>query len=92
MSGAAAIHYPLMPTHLSLFTRFGIRQRSHAFVDIVSVNVAGLVVPPVDHVKPLGITLDTLASHLRHTCLPTDKRVNEVSRACFYHQLALRHI
>ena len=37
-----------------------------------------------DHVKLLGVTLD---NHLS-----MDKHVNEVSRACFYHLRALRHI
>ena len=37
-----------------------------------------------DHAKLLGVTLN---NHLS-----TDKHVNEVSRVCFYHQRALRHI
>ena len=48
------------------------------------VNVAGSVVHLANHIKPLGITLDNRLS--------TDKHVNEVSRACFHHVRALRHI
>ena len=58
---------------------FGTRQRSHSFSDITTVNVSGS-----DHLKLLGVTLD---NHLS-----MDKHVNEVSRACFYHLRALRHI
>ena len=63
---------------------FGTRQRSHAFSDVTSVNVAGSVVPLADHVKILGVTLDKR--------LLMDKHVTEVSRTCFYHLRALRHI
>ena len=63
---------------------FGTRQRAHSFSDITTVNVAGSVVPMADHVKLLGVTLD---NHLS-----MDKHVNEVSRACFYHLRALRHV
>ena len=40
------------------------------FSDIITVNVAGSVVPMADHVKLLGVTLD---NHLS-----MDKHVNEV--------------
>ena len=63
---------------------FGTRQRSHSFSDVTTVNVAGSVVPLADHVKLLGVSLD---NHLS-----MDKHVSEVSRACFYHLRALRHI
>jgi hypothetical protein len=63
---------------------FGTRQRSHSFSDVTTVNIAGSAVPMADHVRLLGITFD---NHL-----PMDKLVNEVSRACFYHLRALRHI
>ena len=63
---------------------FGTRQRSHSFSDLTSVNVAGSVVPLADHVKLLGVSLDNRLS--------MDIHVNEVSRACFYHLRALRHI
>jgi hypothetical protein len=63
---------------------FGTRQRSHSFSAVTTVNVAGSVVPLADHVKLLGVTLDDRLS--------MDKHVNEVSRACFYHLRALRHI
>ena len=68
----------------SVAVLFGTRQRSHSFSDVTTVNVAGSVVPMADHVKLLGVTLD---NHLS-----MDKHVNEVSRACFYHLRALRHI
>jgi len=36
---------------------FGTRQRSHSFLDVTTVNVAGLVVPMVDHDRLVGVTL-----------------------------------
>ena len=63
---------------------FGTRQRSHSFSDVTAINVAGSVVPLADHVKLLGVTLDNRLSMDRH--------VNDVSRSCFYHLRALRHI
>jgi Reverse transcriptase (RNA-dependent DNA polymerase) len=62
----------------------GTRQRAHSYSDLTSVNIAGTVVPLADHIKVLGVTLD---SHLT-----MDKHVSAVSRACFYHLRALRHI
>jgi hypothetical protein len=44
----------------------------------------GSVVPLADHIKLLGVSLDNRLS--------MDKHVNTVSRACFYHLRALRHI
>ena len=63
---------------------FGFRQCSHSFSDITMVNVAGSVVPMVDRVKLLGVTLVNHQS--------TDKHVNEVNCSCFYHLRALRYI
>ena len=63
---------------------FGTRQRSQSFSDVTTVNVAGSVVPMADHVMLLGVTLDNR--------LLMEKHVNEVSRTCFYHLRALRHI
>jgi hypothetical protein len=65
-------------------TLFGTRQRSNSFSDVTTVSVAGSVVSLADHVKLLGVSLDNRLS--------MDKHVNEVSRACFYHLRALRHI
>ena len=63
---------------------FGTQQRSHSFSDITTVNVAGSVVPMADHVKLLSVTL--------YNHLSMDKHANKVSRTCFYHLRALRHI
>jgi len=56
---------------------FGTRQRSYAFPDVTSVNVAGPVVPLTDDIKLLGVSLDNR--------LLVDEHVNEASRAWFYH-------
>ena len=62
----------------------GTRQRSKSYRDVTSVNVADAIVPLTDHVKLLGVTLD---SHLM-----LDKHVNELLKICFYHIRAFRHI
>ena len=62
----------------------GTRQRSDSYNDVTSVDVAGAVVPLSDHIKVLGVTLDSQLSMDRH--------VTEVCRSCFYHIRALRHI
>ena len=62
----------------------GTRQRSHSYIAVSSINVSDATVPLIDHVKLLDVTLDSL--------LTFDKHLNLLSKACFYHIRALRHI
>ena len=43
---------------------FGTAQRTHSLPNISTVNVAGAIVPISDHVKLLGVTLDSRLTHL----------------------------
>jgi hypothetical protein len=60
------------------------RQRAHIYSELTSIDVADSVVALADHIKIMGITLD---SHLT-----MDGRVNDVRRSAFLHVRALRHI
>jgi hypothetical protein len=62
----------------------GTRQRSHCYRDVTSVDVAGAIVPVTEHVKLLGVTLDSN--------LKMDRHVKAISSSCFYHIRAIRHI
>jgi len=55
-SNKHAIRYPLI--HTNLFSVHVTRQRSPAFTDIASVNIAGPVVPPANQVKLLGVKIN----------------------------------
>ena len=63
---------------------FGTSQRSHSYTSLISFDVAGSTVPLSDHVKILGVTLD---SHLK-----MDHHVSNVCKSAYYHIRALRHI
>jgi hypothetical protein len=62
----------------------GTRQRAHSYSKLISVNVAGSVVALANHIKILGVTLDSQ--------LIMDRHVNDVCRSAFFHVPALRHI
>jgi len=62
----------------------GTQQRSRSYRDVTSIDVAGTVVPVTDCVKLLDVTLDSQ--------LTMDKHVSAISRSCFYHIRAIRHI
>jgi hypothetical protein len=62
----------------------GTRQRAHGYSKLTSVDVAGSVVALADHIKILGVTLDSQ--------LTMDRHVNDVCRSAFFHVRALRHI
>ena len=57
------------------------RQRSISFSDVTTVNVACAVVPGADHVKPLGVTLD---SRLSSTSARAETRVSPSTRIATY--------
>ena len=62
----------------------GTRQRNNSLSNIFHINVAGSMVSLSETVKLLGVTSDkSLAFH---------KHVNQVSKSCYYHMKALRHI
>ena len=52
--------------------------------DLNSINISGTIVPLSDHVKLRGNTLDR--------CLTFDSYITSLSKSCFYHIRALRHI
>ena len=63
---------------------FGTRQRHPAYSSLTSVDVCGHQVPITNHIKVLGVTLDshlTMANHITSVC-----------RSSFYHIRAFRHI
>ena len=62
----------------------GTHQRNCTLADVSSVNVAGSTVLLADHIKLLGVTFDKSLTFHKHT--------NLVSRSCYYHIKALRHI
>ena len=62
----------------------GTRQRSRCYASLHSVDVAGCSVSLFDHIKILGVTLD---SHLS-----LDKHISSICKSAFYHIRSLRHI
>jgi len=62
----------------------GTRQRSRCYASLRSVDVAGCSVSLSDHIKILGITLD---SHLSF-----DKQISFICKSAYHHIRSLRHI
>ena len=63
---------------------FGTWQRSHTLPSIASIDVAGCTVPFSSNVKIIGVTL--------HSTLAINKHVGLLSKTCYNHIRALRHI
>ena len=57
---------------------------AHAFPSSPSINVAGSTIPFSNQIKLLGVTLD---SNLKF-----DQHITALSKSCFFHIRALRHI
>ena len=62
----------------------GTRQRSASLPSLSNISVSGSTVSFSSQVKLLGVTLDN--------SLSLNKHVASVSKSCFFHQRALRHI
>ena len=60
------------------------RQRSRRYASLRSVDVTGCSVSLSDHIKILGVTLD---SHLS-----LDKHISFICKSAYYHIRSLRHI
>ena len=63
---------------------FATTQRAQLLPNQLSINISGVSIPLSNHVKILGAVLDprlTLSEHIK-----------TVSKSCFYHIRALRHI
>jgi len=63
---------------------FATCQRAQSLPNQVSVNISGVTIPPSSHVKMLGVVLDPRITLSEHT--------KAVSKSCFYHICALKHI
>ena len=63
---------------------FGTAQRSKSLPPITTINVAGTTVSLSKTIKILGVVLDSKLSF--------DSHVSNISKSCFYHIRALRHI
>ena len=51
---------------------------------ISNINVSGLIVPLSDHIKLLGVTIDSNLNFRKHA--------NLVFKSCFFHIKSIRHI
>ena len=63
---------------------FGTRQRCSSMADVSSVNVSKTSVALQDHIKLLGVTLDSNLTFNQH--------VTSVTKSCYYHIRSFRHI
>jgi len=63
---------------------FATTQRAQSLPNQVSVNISGVTIPLSSHVKILGVVLDPRITLSEHT--------KAVSKSCFYHIRALKHI
>ena len=63
---------------------FGTTQHSHSLPITSTVHVAGTLVQISNQVRILGVTLDSSLSF--------DAHISALSKSCFYHICALRHI
>ena len=63
---------------------FGTTQRSRSFPNTSTVSVIGTIVQASNQIKILGVTLDSRLSFHAH--------ISALSKSCFYHIRALRHI
>ena len=60
---------------------FATSQRAQSLPNQVSVNISGVTIPLSNHVKMLGVVLD-----------PRITLSKAISKSCFYHIRALKHI
>ena len=63
---------------------FSTDQRPHYLPNLSTVNVAGAIVPISDHIKLLGVTLDSK--------LIFDTHISTLFKSCFFHIRALHHM
>ena len=71
-------------THGSDAILLGTSKKLSTLSDLNSINISGTIVSLSEHVKLLSITLDW--------CLTSDFYITSLSKSCFYHIRALRHI
>lgn len=63
---------------------FGTRQKLRNYPSLPRISIAGTTVPLSNHIKTLGVTLDTHLTFNNH--------ISSVCKSAFYHTRALRHI
>ena len=84
------VHYWLLHNGLSPnpaksdAVQFTTRMDHHCEDDVESVSVSGVAITPSASVKSLGVTLDSQLS--------LDQHVADISKSCYFHICALRHV